>query len=104
MILNTQIWQQTIEAAKAAASTSPAWLRAIDRAVIEIERSRYWSFADGVLTIISTISNNHAEGYLLGDLLRELATQSQAIRPIWSDLGTLAKYLSDQPLPTEFYD
>jgi hypothetical protein len=56
MILNTRIWQETINAAKSAASTSPAWLRAIDRAVIEIERSRYWSFADGVLTIISTTS------------------------------------------------
>jgi hypothetical protein len=56
MILNTQIWNETINAAKLAASTSPAWLRAIDRAVIEIERSRYWSFADGVLTIISTTS------------------------------------------------
>jgi len=52
MILNTRIWTETVNAAKAAASTSPAWLRAIDRAVIEIERSRYWSFADGILTII----------------------------------------------------
>jgi len=56
MILNTNIWQQTIEAAKAASATSPAWLRAIERAVIEIERAPYWSFADGVLVITSTTS------------------------------------------------
>lgn len=56
MILNTRIWRQTVEAAKAAAFSSPDWVRAIERGVIEIERSRYWSFADGVLTIISTTS------------------------------------------------
>ena len=56
MILNTQIWRQTIEAAKSAASTSPAWLRAIERAVIEIERSRYWSFDGSTLVIQSTTS------------------------------------------------
>ncbi len=56
MILNTSIWSQTITAAKSAAATSPAWLRAIERAVIEIERSRYWSFDGATLTIISTTS------------------------------------------------
>jgi hypothetical protein len=56
MILNPQIRLDTVNAAKAAASISPAWLRAIERAVIEIERSRYWSFAGDVLTIISTTS------------------------------------------------
>ncbi|MGH9836928.1 MAG: hypothetical protein ACRD9Y_28210, partial [Blastocatellia bacterium] len=56
MILNTRIWNETVNAAKAAASTSPAWLRAIERAVIEIERSRYWSFDGDVLAIISTTS------------------------------------------------
>ncbi len=39
MILNTRIWTETVNAAKLAASTSPAWLRAIERAVIEIERA-----------------------------------------------------------------
>lgn len=57
MILNTRIWNETINAAKAAASTSPAWLRAIERAAREIERSKYWSFNGGVLTLISTTSN-----------------------------------------------
>jgi hypothetical protein len=56
MILNTQIWQATIQAAKAKAAHSPAWLRAIDRAAVEIDRAKYWSFADGVLTIVSTTS------------------------------------------------
>lgn len=56
MILNTTIWQQTIEAAKTAAANSPAWLRAIERAVIEIEKSKYWSFDGSTLVIISTTS------------------------------------------------
>ena len=56
MLLNSKIWSDTISAAKAAASTSPAWLRAIERAVIEIERSKYWSFDGTTLTIISTTS------------------------------------------------
>jgi hypothetical protein len=43
-------------------------------------------------------------GRSLGDLLRELATQTRAIRPIWGDLGSLTRYLSAQPLPKEFYD
>ena len=59
MILNTSIWQETIAAAKSAASASPAWLRAIDRAVIEIERSIYWSYVGGVLTLRSTTSGSH---------------------------------------------
>jgi hypothetical protein len=37
MNLNPQIWQQTIEAAKAATAGSPAWLRAIDKAAEQIE-------------------------------------------------------------------
>ena len=56
MILNSQVWKQTIEAAKAKAANNPAVLRAIDRAVIEIEQASYWSFDDGVLTIKSTTS------------------------------------------------
>lgn len=57
MILNTSIWKQTVTAAKNKAAQHPAWLRAIDRAVVEIEKARYWAFADGVLTIQSTTSN-----------------------------------------------
>jgi hypothetical protein len=56
MLLNSQIWQDTVNAAKAAASTSPAWLRAIERAVVEIEKSKYWSFDGSTLVIISTTS------------------------------------------------
>ncbi|NOT60064.1 MAG: hypothetical protein HOP19_07545 [Acidobacteria bacterium] len=56
MILNTSIWQAVINEAKAKAVNPPAWLRAIDRAVVEIEKARYWSFTDGVLTIESTTS------------------------------------------------
>jgi len=56
MLLNSKIWSDTISAAKAAASTSPAWLRAIERAVIEIEKAKYWSFDGQTLTIQSTTS------------------------------------------------
>ena len=64
MILNTQIFRATVEAAKAKVANQPAWLRAIDRAVVEIEKAKYWSFADGVLTIISTTSGKR---YVIGD-------------------------------------
>ncbi|HKQ76711.1 MAG TPA: hypothetical protein VJ810_23655 [Blastocatellia bacterium] len=56
MILNTQIWQQTVSAAKVAASNNPQWLRAIERADLEIRRSRYWAFDGSTLTIQSTTS------------------------------------------------
>ena len=56
MILNPAIFTATIEAAKAKAASRPEVIRAIDRAVVEIERAAYWSFADGVLTIKSTTS------------------------------------------------
>ncbi len=56
MLLNPQIWQQTIEAAKAKSEGNAALLRAIDRAVIEIQKAVYWSFVAGILRIQSTIS------------------------------------------------
>jgi len=50
MILDTRIWQETIEAAKAAAFSSPCWLRAIDRAVVQIETNPcITELASGVL-------------------------------------------------------
>jgi len=56
MILNSQIWQMTISEAKAMSYNNAALLRAIDRAVIEIERSAYWTFIQDVLRIKSTTS------------------------------------------------
>ncbi len=56
MILNSHIWQQTINEAKAKSAGQPAILRAIDRAVIEIAHSRYWSFDDQTLRIQSITS------------------------------------------------
>lgn len=56
MILNTSIFAATIAAAKTKAANRPEVLRAIDRAVVEIQKAAYWSFADGVLTIKSTTS------------------------------------------------
>lgn len=64
MILNTAIFTATVAEAKAKAANYPAWIRAIDRAVVEIERARYWSFADGVLTLISTTSGKR---YVIDD-------------------------------------
>ncbi|MEP7343216.1 MAG: hypothetical protein ABI977_36155 [Acidobacteriota bacterium] len=54
MILNTNIFTATIEAAKTAAANRPDVLRAIDRAVVEITRAAYWSFDGQTLVIIST--------------------------------------------------
>lgn len=56
MILNTRIFEQTVETAKAKSAGNAAMLRAIDRAVYEINRSKYWVFTDGVLKIQSTTS------------------------------------------------
>ena len=56
MILNTAIFTATIAAAKTAAANRPEVIRAIDRAIVEIQKAAYWSFADGVLTIQSTTS------------------------------------------------
>lgn len=64
MIINTKIFTATVTAAKAKCAGNAALLRAIDRAVIEIEKAKYWSFADGVLTIISTTSG---ERYVIDD-------------------------------------
>ncbi len=56
MILNTTTWHQAINEAKAKSAGKPAILRAIDRAVIEISRSKYWSFDGQTLRIQSTTS------------------------------------------------
>ena len=68
MIFNSQIFNAVIEAAKAKAAGSPAWLRAIDRAATELHKAPYWSFdsTTNTLTLISktsgkkyTIDGNH---------------------------------------------
>lgn len=64
MIINTKIFNQTVATAKAKCAGNAALLRSIDRAVTEIEKAKYWSFADGVLTIISTTSG---ERYVIDD-------------------------------------
>jgi len=56
MLLNSKIWNETITTAKAAASTSPAWLRAIERAVVEVGKAKYWAFDGQTLTLQSTTS------------------------------------------------
>lgn len=57
MILNTAIFTATIEAAKTKAANNPAVLRAIDRAVVEIQKAKYWAFDGNTLTIQSTTSS-----------------------------------------------
>jgi hypothetical protein len=64
MILNSSIWQQTISEAKAKSADKPAILRAIDRAVKEIEHSAYWSFDGQTLRLKSTTS---AKLYVVDD-------------------------------------
>ena len=44
MLFNISIFNSVVETAKAKCANSPALLRAIDRAVYEINRSRYWAF------------------------------------------------------------
>ena len=56
MLLNIAIFTAVVTEAKAKAANSPVWLRAIDRAVVELNRASYWSFVDGVLVLISTTS------------------------------------------------
>lgn len=56
MLLNTKIFNTVVETAQAKSANNAAMLRAIDRAVYEINRSKYWSFANGVLRIQSTTS------------------------------------------------
>lgn len=56
MILNNSIFTATIEAASTAAANHPDVLRAIDRAVIQIQEAAYWSFVGQTLAIQSTIS------------------------------------------------
>ena len=57
MILNTSIFKQTVETAKAKSAGNASILLGIERATIEIEKAKYWSFSDGVLTLISTTSD-----------------------------------------------
>lgn len=58
MIINTKIFNATVEAAKAKCAGNAAMLRAIDRAVYEINRSRYWAYdaQTNTLRIQSTTS------------------------------------------------
>jgi hypothetical protein len=59
MLINTKIFNQTIETAKAKSASNPAMLRAIDRAVVEINKSKYWAYdsTTNVLKLMSTTSS-----------------------------------------------
>jgi hypothetical protein len=63
MILNTRIWQQTVSAAKLAASDSPAWLRAVEKAAAQIESNPcITELRDGVLITSDSGNTYHANG------------------------------------------
>jgi hypothetical protein len=58
MLLNSQIWKQTIATAIAAVAGNTDWIRAIESGAREIEKAAYWSYdaQTGVLKIKSTTS------------------------------------------------
>ncbi|HMV82190.1 MAG TPA: hypothetical protein PLD20_19890 [Blastocatellia bacterium] len=64
MILNTSIFKPTVETAKAKCAGKSILLCPLDHAVVEIERAKYWSLTDTVLTIISTTSGKR---YVISD-------------------------------------
>lgn len=57
MLLNTAIFNQTVETAKAKAAGNAYILRAIDRAVTEINKSKYWAWDGKTLRLLSTTSS-----------------------------------------------
>jgi hypothetical protein len=66
MILNTRIFNQTVETAKAKSAGNPAMLRAIDRAVYEINRSRYWAY-DAQAKVLKLMSTTSKKLYTVDD-------------------------------------
>lgn len=56
MLLNQAIWQATIAAALTLVGETSAWGRAIKRGAKEVERSAYWNYSAGKLTLRSTTS------------------------------------------------
>lgn len=66
MLLNTKIFNATVETAKAKSSNNPAMLRAIDRAVKEINRSKYWAF-DSTTNVLKLMSTTSSKLYVVDD-------------------------------------
>lgn len=66
MILNTKIFNATVETAKAKCAGNAAMLRAIDRAVYEINRSRYWAY-DAQTNTLRIQSTSSKKLYVVND-------------------------------------
>lgn len=64
MILDTRIWQETIDAAKAAALSSPGWMRAIEEAAAALIAGELivTTLVDGAL-VTSASGTYHANGH-----------------------------------------
>jgi hypothetical protein len=64
MILNAEIWQKTIEAAKAAALSSPGWMHAIEEAASALIAGELivTTLVDGAL-VTSASGTYHANGH-----------------------------------------
>lgn len=66
MLLNTKIFNATVETAKAKCAGNAAMLRAIDRAVYEINKTRYWAF-DATTTTLRIQSTTSKKLYVVDD-------------------------------------
>ena len=56
MLINTRILAEVVATAKAACDGKADLLAAINRAVVELNRSAYWRYSEGVLVLRSTTS------------------------------------------------
>lgn len=66
MLLNTKIFNATVETARIKSANNPAMLRAIDRAVREISRSKYWAY-DSTANVLKIISTSSSKLYVIDD-------------------------------------
>lgn len=66
MLLNTRIFTNVVETAKAKSANNPAMLRAIDRAVNEINRSKYWAY-DSTTNTLRIQSTTSKKLYVVND-------------------------------------
>ena len=64
MLLNTLVFGQVVAVAKAAAAGNPALLRAIARAVVEINRAKYWAY-DSQADVLKLKSTSSGKLYIV---------------------------------------
>lgn len=66
MLLNTKIFNTVVETAKGKSANNPAMLRAIDRAVTELNRSKYWAY-DAQTNVLRLQSTTSKKLYVVDD-------------------------------------